>query len=138
MIEYEVRREGSAHRVVVTTIDNSPEAEKTSRELATEAAIALSRAWTCELTIWRVDDMAWHAKDYAVQIGTYSHGEPVTGMSLSPDLIASMRASLARLDEAADSTSNDSEHAAARNCADHLALLLRLAGHPYDPEESPS
>jgi hypothetical protein len=62
--------------------------------------------------------------------------EPITDVYLSPDLIAAMHASLTRLDEAADgSTSADDERAAGRVCADHLARLLRLTGHPYDPED---
>lgn len=63
--------------------------------------------------------------------------EPITDVYLSRDLIAAMHASLTRLDEAANSTSDDDEHAAARCCADHLALLLRMTGHPYDPEDEP-
>ena len=75
MIEYEVRRRGSEHRVVVAgPCAGTPDDDAVSLALATDAAIVLSRAWACELTIWRVNDMAFREQDYAVPVATYDRG----------------------------------------------------------------
>lgn len=74
MIEYEVRRRGSEHRVVVAgPCAGTPDDDAVSLALATDAAIVLSRAWACELTIWQVNDMV-HEQDYAVPVATYDRG----------------------------------------------------------------
>jgi hypothetical protein len=61
--------------------------------------------------------------------------EPITDVHLSRDLITGMHASLRALDEAAEGGSNDTEIEAGRDCADNLALLLRLLGVPSDGKE---
>jgi hypothetical protein len=58
--------------------------------------------------------------------------EPVTDMHLNRELIESMHTSLAAWREAASSDSDDGEHAAGRDCADQLGLLLDMLGHPYE------
>lgn len=76
MIEYLVRREGSEHTIAVSSID--PDGADVSLELATDVAKVLSKAWACVLTLERLDDMAWHERDYVVPVAAYDNGEKVT------------------------------------------------------------
>jgi hypothetical protein len=61
--------------------------------------------------------------------------EPILGVDLSAADIAAMHEALATLDDAATGDSNDAEIEAGHDCADHLARLLALLGHPYNASE---
>jgi hypothetical protein len=62
--------------------------------------------------------------------------EPVTDLDLSAADIGAMHEALATLDAAAGGDSNDAEIEAGHDCADHLARLLAMLGHPYNNREN--
>jgi hypothetical protein len=141
--------------IAVATIDITTAAGPDKARAAVNSLQAIDNGWDGSLptdATWELTCVAPRGVAYLVQtdpelpdpddddcaLEDPEIPQPITGVYLSPDLIAGMHAGLTRLDEAADSTSDNDEHAAARDCADNLARLLRLIGHPYDPEEDPS
>jgi hypothetical protein len=64
--------------------------------------------------------------------------EPILGVDLSAADIEGMHEALATLDAAAEGDSNDAEIEAGHDCAEELARLLAMLGHPYSrSEETP-
>lgn len=61
--------------------------------------------------------------------------EPIVDVSLTDADIEAMHEALDTLDETAEGDSNDAEIEAGHDCADHLARLLELLGHPRPNHE---
>lgn len=74
MTEYEIRRKGLEFKVTVAPAGYG---EDVSFDKACEVASILSRAWGCTLEVWRIDDMAWHLRDFMRKQATYDKGEQI-------------------------------------------------------------